>query len=45
MASEIQEALWRAVVLLDRQRNRMMYPIDKQIQIQKDVKEFIERWK
>jgi len=45
MASELQEALWRAVVLLDRQRNRGLYPMDKQIQIQKEVAEFIEKHK
>jgi hypothetical protein len=45
MATELQEALWRAVFLLERQKNRVCYPMDMQIEIQKQVDEFIKRWK
>jgi len=42
---DLQEALWRAVDLLKRQKNRVCYPMDKQIENQKQVDEFIKRWK
>lgn len=45
MASELQEALWRAVFLLERQRNRVCYPMDDQLRIEKEIKEFIKKWK
>jgi len=45
MTNELQEALWRAVDLLKRQKNRVCYPMDKQIENQKQVDEFIKRWK
>lgn len=45
MASELQEALWRAVFLLERQKNRCCYKQDDQLRIEKEITEFIKRWK
>ena len=42
---DYKQALAKAVELLDKQRNRVIYRMDEQLRTQDEVKAFIERWK
>lgn len=39
-----EKLLQQAITFLDLQRNRALYPMDEQIETQKEINEFIERW-
>jgi len=38
------DILQQAIIFLDKQRNRALYPMDEQIKTQKEINEFIKRW-